>query len=106
MKTKIIAISTAALLGAAGAVLAGNDKLSICHNGSTYKSEVEPEVPISFVITIAGKQHAKAVDKHVENHGDSETYTEGLETIQECELLDDGETVECDDVIPCEAVVI
>ena len=106
MKKKIVAISTVVLLGTAGAVLAGNDKLSICHNGSTYKSEVEPEVPISFVITIAGKQHAKAVEKHVANHDDSETYEVGSETVQECELLDDGETVECDDVIPCEAVVI
>lgn len=106
MNKLIVALGTVAMLGSAGAALAGNDKLSICHNGSTYISEVEPEVPISFVITIAGKQHAKAVDKHVENHGDLETYEEGTETIQECELLDDGVTVECDDVIPCEAVVI
>jgi hypothetical protein len=106
MKKQIIAISTIVLLGTGGTALANDHKQSICHNGGTYNSTSMESDPISFVITIAGKQLAKAVDKHVENHGDLETYEEGLETIQECELLDDGETVECDDVIPCEAVVI
>ena len=100
MKKKIIAISTAALLGTAGAALADGHKLSICHNGSTYNSTTMEYDPISFEITIAGKQHAKAVDKHIENHGDLETY-EILGISEECELQDDGETVICDEVTLC-----
>lgn len=105
MKKQIIAISTVLLLGTAGAVLADEHKLSICHNGSTYNSGTGENDPISFVITIAGKESAKAVEKHVENHGDLETYLEGAAG-EECELLDDGVTVECDEVTLCEAVVI
>ena len=105
MKKQIIAISTAALLGAAGAVLADGHKESICHNGSTYNSTDEVSEPISFVITIAGKHLAKAVDKHVANHGDLETYIE-TGPGQECELQDDGVTVECDEVTLCEADVV
>jgi hypothetical protein len=105
MKKQIIAISTAALLGAVGTAFADGHKQSICHNGSTYIEGVGEE-PISFVITIAGKQLAKAVDKHVENHGDLETYVEGEEGAgEECELLDDGETVVCEPVTLCEADV-
>jgi hypothetical protein len=105
MKKKIIAISTVLLLGTAGATLADGHKKSICHNGSTYNATTLENDPISFVITIAGKQLAKAVNKHVANHGDLETYQEsGLG--EECELLDDGETVECDEVTLCEDVVI
>ena len=100
MKKKIVAISTAVLLGTAGTALADDHKLSICHNGSTYNSTTMESDPISFEITIAGKQHAKAVQKHVANHGDLETY-EILGTDEECELQDDGETVVCDDVTLC-----
>jgi len=84
--------------------LADEHKLSICHNGSTYNSSTGENDPISFVITIAGKQPAKAVEKHVENHADLEDYLEGAAG-QECELLDD-ETVQCDDVTLCGADVI
>jgi hypothetical protein len=105
MKKQIVAISTAVLFGAVGSAFADEHKQSICHNGSTYNEGTLESEPISFVINIAGKQLAKAVDKHVENHGDLETYQEtGLG--EECELLDDGETVECDEVTLCEAVVI
>jgi len=100
MKKQIIAISTVVLLGTAGAVLADGHKLSICHNGSTYNSTSMESDPISFEITIAGKQHAKAVQEHVENHGDLETY-EILGTGEECELQDDGVTVVCDEVTLC-----
>jgi hypothetical protein len=105
MKKQIIAISTVVLLGTAGATLANGHKASICHNGSTYNSTTMESDPISFEITIAGKQLAKAVNKHVENHGDLETYQESGPG-EECELLDDGVTVECDEVTLCEAVVI
>jgi hypothetical protein len=100
MKKQFIAISTVVLLGTAGAALADGHALSICHNGSTYNSTTMESDPISFEITIAGKQHAKAVQKHVENHGDLETY-EILGTGEECELQDDGETVVCDEVTLC-----
>ena len=105
MKNKIIAISTVLLLGTGGAALAGGPKQSICHNGSTYNSTTMEYDPISFVITIAGKQHAKAVDKHVENHGDLEdTYLVGeLDAGEECDLDVDGETVVCEPVTLCEA---
>ena len=104
MKKQIIAISTVVLLGTAGAALAGGHKESICHNGSTYNSGTGENDPISFVITIAGKNLAKAVEKHMENHGDLDTYQEGGAG-EECELLDDGVTVECDDVTLCEAPI-
>jgi hypothetical protein len=100
MKKQLIAISTVVLLGTAGAVLADEHKLSICHNGSTYNSTTMSSDPISFEITIAGKERAKAVQKHVENHGDLETYVI-LGTGEECELQDDGETVVCDEVTLC-----
>jgi hypothetical protein len=60
------------------------------------------EDPISFVITIAGRDIAEAVEKHVVNHGDLETYVEGGEG-KECKLLDDG-TVACEAVTLCDAV--
>ena len=100
MKKQIVAISTAVLLGTTGAALADGHKLSICHNGSTYNSNTMESDPLSFEITIAGKQHAKAVEKHVANHGDLETY-EILGTGEECELQDDGETVVCSEVELC-----
>lgn len=103
MKKQIVAISTAVLFGAVGTAFANEHKQSICHNGSTYNAGTMESEQISFVITIAGKQHAKAVNKHVENHGDWETYQETV-LGEECELLDDGETVECDEVMLCEDV--
>jgi hypothetical protein len=102
MKKQIIAISTVVLLGTGGTALAGNPKEDICHNGSTYNSETMEYDPISFSIRIAGRQVAKAVDKHLENHGDSDDFMETGEG-EECELLDDGETVECAVVTLCEA---
>jgi hypothetical protein len=105
MKKQFIAIATVVLFGTVGAALADEHKQSICHNGSTYNSGTGESDPISFVITIAGKQSAKAVEKHVENHADLEVYLEGTAG-EECELLDDGITVECDEVTLCEAVVI
>jgi len=53
-----------------GSVLAKDHKASICHNGSTYNSDTQMEDPIAFVITIAGRDIARAVEKHVANHGD------------------------------------
>ena len=73
---------------------------SICHNGSTYDEGTMMETPISFVITIAGRRIAKAVDKHVANHGDLETYEEGGKG-EECKLLDDGNTIDCKVVTLC-----
>ena len=101
MKNQIVALSTIVLIGSMAAANADEHKQSICHNGSTYNSTSMESDPISFVITIAGKQHAKAVDKHVENHGDLETYQETGDG-EECELQDDGITVLCDDVTLCE----
>ena len=100
MKKLIVALCTAVMLGCVGTVLAKDHKQSICHNGSSYDVSTEMEQPISFVITIAGRQLAKAVEKHVLNHGDWETYQtlgEGLA----CDLLDDGITVDCDTVMLC-----
>ena len=100
MKKFIVALCTVGMLGSAGSVLAKDHKASICHNGSTYDSGTMTENPISFVITIAGRGIAKAVDKHVANHGDLETYQEGGEG-EECELLDDGITIDCKVVTLC-----
>ena len=99
MRKLIVALCTVVMLGSTGSVLAKPDKTSICHNGSTYNSDTLMEDPISFVITIAGKQIAKAVDKHVANHGDLETYLEGGDG-EECKLLDDG-TIDCQVVTLC-----
>jgi hypothetical protein len=99
MKKLIVALCTAVMLGCAGSVLANDHKASICHNGSTYNEATAMEDPISFVITIAGRQLAKAVEKHVLNHGDLETYEE-LGDGEECELLDDG-TTDCKTVTLC-----
>ena len=101
MKKLIVAVSTTVMLGSAGAALAGGPKQTICHNGSTYNAGTEMEDPISFEITIAGKQNAKAVDKHVENHGDFEWVYLVLGPGEECELLDD-DSVECKEVTLCE----
>ena len=79
MKKLTVTLCAVVMLGSAGSVLAKQDKTSICHNGSTYDEGTAMEEPISFVITIAGKRIAKAVDKHVANHGDLETYQEGGE---------------------------
>jgi hypothetical protein len=87
------------MLGCAGSVLAKDHKASICHNGSTYDEANMTENPISFVITIAGRQLAKAVEKHVLNHGDLETYQEDGDG-EVCKLLDDGTTA-CKTVTLC-----
>jgi hypothetical protein len=99
MKKFTVALCAGIMLGSAGSVLAKDHKASICHNGSTYNSDTQVEDPISFVITIAGRDIARAVEKHVANHGDLETYEE-LGEGEECELLDDG-TVACDVVTLC-----
>jgi hypothetical protein len=103
MNKLIVALCTVVMLGSAGSVLAKDHKLPICHNGSTYDEGTMMETPISFVITIAGREIAKAVDKHEANHGDSDTYVEmGLG--EECELVDDDTgtmTVECNEVTLC-----
>ncbi len=106
MNKLIVALCAVVMLGSAGSVLAKDHKAkaSICHNGSTYNSETMVEDDISFVITIAGKEIAKAVDKHVANHGDSETYVD-LGPGEECELVDDGTgtmIVECNEIMLCE----
>ena len=104
MKRITVVLCAGVMLGSAGSVLANGHKASICHNGSTYNSDTQMEDPISFVITIAGREIARAVEKHMVNHGDSDTYVEnGLG--EECELVDDGTgtmIVECNEVILCE----
>jgi len=101
MNKLIVALGTVAMLGSASAVLADNHKVAICHNGSTYNSEVEPDAPISFVITIAGKAPAKAAAKHVANHDDLEDFVEDGEG-EECELDELGDRV-CSVVMLCKA---
>ena len=101
MKKLIVALCTGVMLGSAGSVLAKDHKTSICHNGSTYNEVTGMEDTISFVITIAGSQIAKAVEKHEVNHGDEvEAYLVGDEG-EECKLLDDG-MVACEVVTLCE----
>jgi len=102
-KRFVAALCAGVMLGSAGSVLAKDHKASICHNGSTYNSDTQTEDPISFVITIAGRDIARAVEKHVLNHGDLETYVE-LGEGEECELLEDG-TVACDVVTLCGPVL-
>jgi len=99
MNKFIVALCTGVMLGSAGSVLAKDHKESICHNGSTYNEATMMEEDISFVITIAGRDIARAVEKHVANHGDLETYVESGEG-EECKLLDDG-MVACDVVTLC-----
>ena len=99
MKKLIVALCTAVMLGSAGSVLAKDHKLPICHNGSTYDEDDMMEIPISFVITIAGRSIAKAVEKHLANHEDLETY-QLLGEGEECKLLDDG-TTDCKVVTLC-----
>jgi hypothetical protein len=104
MKKLIVVLCTGVMLGSAGSVLAKDHKASICHNGSTYNEDTGMEDRISFVITIAGRAIARAVEKHVVNHGDLETYVENGPG-EECELVDDGTgtmIVECNDVLLCE----
>lgn len=102
MKKLIVVLCTAVMLGCAGSVLAKDHKESICHNGSTI-DEVGTESSISFVITIAGRQIARAVEKHLANHGDADTYVE-LGPGEECEFNDEG-VRECKEVLLCEAEV-
>lgn len=99
MKRFTVVLCAGVMLGSAGSVLANDHKVSICHNGSTYNSDTQMEDPISFVITIAGRDIARAVEKHVANHGDLETFQE-LGEGEECELLEDG-LVACDAVTLC-----
>jgi hypothetical protein len=100
MNKLIVALCTAVMLGCAGSVLAKDHKESICHNGSTYNELTGMEDPISFEITIAGRQIARAVEKHVANHDDLvDTYRVTVEG-EVCELLDDG-TTDCEIVMLC-----
>ena len=97
-----LTVVTVGLFAFAGTASAGQPKEDICHNGSTYNLETMEYDPISFSISIAGRQVAKAVDKHLENHGDLDSFMETGEG-EECELLDDGVTVECSVVTLCKA---
>ena len=107
MKKKIVAISTAVLLGSVGTAIAGEHKQDICHNASTLVDlETMEYEPISFVISIAGRQYAKAVEKHVENHGDLEdSFLVGDTGEFNCEpgLAEDGATAikVCEEVTLC-----
>jgi hypothetical protein len=103
MKKLIVALCTVVMLGSTGTVLAKGHKVSICHNGSTYNTETRVEDPISFVITIAGREIEKAVEKHVANHADLETYLE-LGEGEECNLLGDG-SIDCNVVTLCGPVI-
>jgi|GEM_PF-3283808 len=105
MKKLIVALFTAVMLGCAGSVLANDHKAPICHNGGTYNADTMMDDPVSFVITSAGRQLAKAVEKHVLNHGDLETYTENGDG-EVCDLLDDGTTIECETVTFCSAIEV
>ena len=109
MNKLIVALCTVVMVGSVGSVLAEEHKASICHNGSTYNPDTLMEDPISFVITIAGRSIAKAVEKHVDNHGDLETY-EVIGPGEECELVVDDvtgeEMVECNEVMLCEPIDI
>ena len=104
MKKMALTLSavTVGLFAFAGTASAGQPKEDICHNGSTYNSLTMEYDPISFSISIAGRQVAMAVEKHLENHGDLDTFMETGEG-EECKFLDDGETVECAVVTLCEA---
>jgi len=108
MKKLIVALCTVVMVGSAGSVLAKDHKTSICHNGSTYNEAIMMDEDISFVITIAGRKIAQAVQKHVDNHVDLETYAENGPGV-ECELVVDDvtgeERVECNDVILCGPVI-
>jgi len=110
MNKLIVALCTVVMVGSTGSVLAKDHKASICHNGSTYTlvDDTLVEEPLSFVITIAGRAIAQAVEKHVVNHGDSETYEE-IGPGEECELVVDDvtgeEMVECNEVMLCEPIV-
>jgi hypothetical protein len=99
MKNLVVVLCTAVMLAFAGSVLANDHKVSICHNGSTYDEATGIETPVSFVITIAGRQIVRAVEKHVLNHGDLETYQEDGDG-EVCDLLDDA-TTECETVTLC-----
>ncbi len=88
--------------GFGGTVLAKDHKVNMCHNGSTYNSDTMMEEDISFVISISGK--GKAVQKHIENHGDCPGLFAENGTGQECELANNGVTVMCKEVTLCECV--
>ena len=104
MKKLIVALCTAAMLGSAGTLLAKNTKETICHNGSYYNGTdangIVQEVDISFVISIAGRNVAKAVNKHVDNHSDlTDFQTDGTQEI--CEPSVDGNDPVCKYVTLC-----
>ena len=71
----------------------------VCHHGSTYNSDLGIKEDATFVIKLS----PKAVQKHINRHGDCEEF-EGLGEIQVCDLQDDGVTIICETKEACRCV--
>jgi len=91
MNKILLMLCVVLVLGFAGAALAGPpEKGEVCHNGSIYVGlpddpyDEDMWVSGSFVIKIS----EKAVDKHVDKHGDLTTFTEGDDVITEVSISD------------------
>ena len=80
MKKILSLLCVVLVVGFVGTAFAGKmEKEDVCHNGSVYTGVLgeadEPDlwVPGSFVINISGN----AVLKHLDNHGDSVSFSTG-----------------------------
>lgn len=98
MKKLTLVLCTTAMLATSGIALAKKtpDRVTICHNGSTYNLETQTYDPISFLITVS----SNAVAKHVANHGDLVEWQEDG-TGEECSFVNG--IVMCKEVTLCTA---
>ena len=97
MKKTIVMLLVAVLVSFGGTALAKHHKEKICHNGSTYNSTTMMEEDISFVISIS----SKAVQRHIDNHGDCPVPFVMFDQGYECTLDSDDITVICEEVTLC-----
>jgi hypothetical protein len=101
MKKLILPLYAVLSLGFAGAALAAKDRPShlelVCHNGSTYNKISTSEESLAYLIAISNK--GRAVDKHVDNHGDCNENVIDNGPGVVCELV--NEVAVCKDVTTC-----
>ena len=73
-------------------------RVNVCHNGGSYNVETGQEDPISFVISVPPGAHKKHLYEDLDCLAFS---SDDSETVNECELQEDGITIMCQARTPC-----
>ena len=104
MKKILSMLCVVLVVGFAGKAFAGKmEKEDVCHNGSVYTGNIgavdEPNLWVFgfFVINISGN----AVQKHIDNHGDSVSFSTGDPVITELVSVVNGIVIDVEEQDSC-----